>query len=127
MCLRSTEPPLLPNPCWQLVFVCPCCFASSTSSITETKAQAKTNLIAATMLHAAAGRGYAASVNNTSLKATCSITESSLLRSADANLGNMCMNIYNAVQPFIGSMAAWMCSISCILTTCIHKYKYYFL
>ncbi len=80
---------------------------ASSVPFTETKAQAKANLIAATMLHAAAGRGYAASVNNTSLKTICSISESSLTKSADANLGNMCMNIYNAVQPFIGSMAAW--------------------
>jgi hypothetical protein len=80
---------------------------ASSVPFTETKAQAKANLIAATMLHAAAGKGYAASVNNTSLKATCSISESSLTKSADSNLGNMCMNIYNAVQPFIGSMAAW--------------------
>ncbi|MEO8762576.1 MAG: carboxypeptidase-like regulatory domain-containing protein [Bacteroidia bacterium] len=80
---------------------------ASSVSFTATKEQTKANLIAATMLHAAAGKGYAASVNNTSLKTICSISESSLVKSADSNLGNMCMNIYNAVQPFIGSMAAW--------------------
>jgi hypothetical protein len=78
-----------------------------TMPLTETKGQAKVVLLAATMAHAAAGIGYAVSINSIPLKATCSVTESDLIRMADADLGNACMIVYNAVQPFIGSMAAW--------------------
>ena len=74
---------------------------------TETKGQARAALITITMQHAAAGKGYAAGAGNTSMKTICSITESSLVHTPDADLGNACMNIYNAVQPFIGSMGAW--------------------
>src|ERR1035437_3703531 len=80
---------------------------SSSTPFTETKGQAKVTLIAATMLHAAAGKGYATSVNNTALKTSCSISETSLVAAKDADLGNLCMNIYTAIQPFIGSMGAW--------------------
>jgi hypothetical protein len=89
---------------------------ASSAPFSETKGQAKANLIAATMLHAAAGKGYAASVNNIALKTTCSISETDLVRSADANLGNLCMNIYTAVQPFIGSMAAWSVNATTLAT-----------
>ena len=77
---------------------------------TETKAQAKEALITATLLHAAAGRGYATSVGNTGMKTTCSITETSLIKAPDADLGNMCRNIYTAVQTNIGSMGDWACN-----------------
>ena len=77
---------------------------TSSIAFTETKGQAKTALIMATMLHAAAGKGYAASVNNTTLKTICSIAERSLIRSKDADLASKCRNIYTAVQPFIGGM-----------------------
>src|ERR1039458_8085148 len=68
---------------------------TSPIQFTETKGQAKTALITATMLHAAAGKGYATSagVNNTALKTICSVTESSLVRSKDADLGSKCRNI----------------------------------
>ena len=89
---------------------------SGPQAFTETKGQAKVNLIAATMLHAAAGKGYAASVNNTALKTTCSISETSLVAAKDADLGNMCMNIYTAVQPFIGSMASWNVNATTLAT-----------
>ncbi len=77
---------------------------------TETKAQAKEALIAATLLHAAAGRGYATSVGNTGMKTICTITESSLVSSKDADLGNMCRNVYTAVQPNIAAMGDWACN-----------------
>lgn len=76
-------------------------------SFTETKEQAKAKLIAATMLHAAAGKGYATSINNIALKAICKLAESNLINAKDADLGNMCINIYTAVQPFIANMSAW--------------------
>ena len=88
----------------------------SPQPFTETKGQAKVNLIAETMLHAAAGKGYATSVNNTALKTTCSISESNLINAKDADLGNMCMNIYTAIQPFIGSMAAWNVNATTLAT-----------
>jgi hypothetical protein len=89
---------------------------SSSTPFTETKGQAKVTLIAATMLHAAAGKGYAASVNNTALKTICSIAESSLVKAKDADLGNLCMNIYTAIQPFIGSMAPWNVTAATLAT-----------
>ncbi|MHB8259943.1 MAG: carboxypeptidase-like regulatory domain-containing protein [Bacteroidia bacterium] len=82
---------------------------------TETKGQAKTALIAETMLHAAAGKGYATSVNNTGLKSICSITESSLVHTKDADLASKCRNIYTAVQPFIGSMSDWNATAATLL------------
>lgn len=89
---------------------------TGSSPITETKSQAKTILIAATMLHAAAGKGYATSVNNVALKTICDISENSLQRSKDADLGSACTAIYNAVQPFIGSMAAWTVNATTLAT-----------
>lgn len=77
---------------------------------TETKGQAKEALITATLLHAAAGRGYATGAGNTGMKTTCTITETSLIKCPDADLGNMCRNIYTAVQPNIGSMGDWACN-----------------
>ena len=89
---------------------------ASSAPFTETKGQAKLNLIAQTMLHAAAGKGYAASVNNTALKTTCSISESTFTNAKDADLGNLCRNIYTAVQPFIGSMASWSVNATTLAT-----------
>src|SRR5665213_938754 len=89
---------------------------SSSAPFTETKGQAKINLINETMLHAAAGKGFAASVNNTGLKTTCSISETSLVAAKDADLGSLCRNIYTAVQPFIGSMASWSVNTSTMTT-----------
>src|SRR6202012_6072420 len=54
-----------------------------------------------------AGIGYVVSTGNLNLKDTCSISETTFVKSTDADLGNTCMIIYNAVQPFIGNMAAW--------------------
>ena len=82
---------------------------------TETKGQAKVDLIESTLLHAAAGRGYAASVNDTTLKGICIITETSLVYSKDTDLGSRCMNIYTAVQPFISSMADWNVNAATLL------------
>jgi hypothetical protein len=83
-----------------------------TLPLTETKGQAKVALIAATMLHAAAGLGYGSNTGNVALQATCDIAESYLVKQPDAELGNACMIIYNAVQPFIGSMAAWSVDVA---------------
>ncbi len=83
---------------------------------TETKAQAKEVLITATLLHAAAGRGYATSIGNTGMKTICTITETSLVKCPDADLGNMCRNIYTAVQPNIASMGDWACNATSLAT-----------
>ncbi|MHB8260718.1 MAG: carboxypeptidase-like regulatory domain-containing protein [Bacteroidia bacterium] len=82
---------------------------------TETKGQAKTALVNATMFHAAAGKGYAASVSNTTLKTICSVTETSLVYSKGADLPSKCRNIYTAVQPFIGSMSDWNATAATLL------------
>jgi hypothetical protein len=75
--------------------------------LTETKKLVKATLIAITMHHAIAGMGYAAAINDMTLKARFGIKESTLLRSTDTELGNLCMNIYIITQSVIGSMAAW--------------------
>src|ERR1700752_3070479 len=89
---------------------------SSSTPFTETKGQAKTALIEATMLHAAAGIGYAASVGNTELKSICSIAERNLINSKDAELRNKCRNIYTAVQPYVGSMGDWNVDATTLLS-----------
>ena len=83
---------------------------ATTIPFTETKGQAKVALIEATMLHAAAGIGYASSAANAALRASCEVTESGLIRTPDADLGSACMIIYNAVKPFIGNMGDWIVS-----------------
>ena len=80
---------------------------AGSQSFTETKGQAKAALITATMLHAAAGVGYATNVGNTGMKTICSIAESTLRNTPDADLGNLCKNIYTAVLPNISLMGDW--------------------
>jgi len=89
---------------------------SSSTPFTETKGQAKTALIEATMLHAAAGIGCAASAGDTELKSICSIAERSLILCKDADLGNKCRNIYTAVQPYVGSMGDWNVDAATLLS-----------
>jgi hypothetical protein len=89
---------------------------ASSAPFTETKGQAKVNLIAETLLHAAAGKGYATSVGNTAMKSICSIAESTLIGTKDADLGNLCMNIYTAVQPNIAAMGSWNVNATTLAT-----------
>ncbi len=75
--------------------------------VTQTKAQAKETLIALTMAHAAAGKGFGASSGNTTLKGICKVSQSKLEDMAEDQLGNFCQTIYNAVSPVIGSLASY--------------------
>ncbi len=75
--------------------------------VTQTKTQAKTTLIALTLAHAAAGKGFGASSGNANLKGICKITPTQLERMEEDQLGNFCQTIYNAVSPVIGSLGSY--------------------
>jgi len=75
--------------------------------VTQSKNEAKTTLIALTMAHAMAGKGFGASSGYSTLKGICKITETQLKEMAEDELGNFCETLYDAVSPVIGSLAGY--------------------
>ena len=75
--------------------------------VTQTKEQAKEALIALTMAHAIAGKGFGASSSNLTLKGICKITKTQLDRMEEDQLSSFCQTIYDAVSPVIGSLSAY--------------------
>ncbi len=75
--------------------------------VTQSKNQAKTTLVALTMAHAMAGKGFGAGSGDTTLKGICKITETKLKEMAEDELGNFCETIYDAVSVVIGSLAGY--------------------
>lgn len=83
--------------------------------VTQTKAQAKETLIALTLSHAAAGKGFGASSGNNTLKGICKVSQSKLEDMAEDQLGNFCQTIYNAVSPVIGSLTSYAVNSASLL------------
>lgn len=78
--------------------------ANNTKGITQTKAQARSALILMALAHSAAGMAYAASINNTTLKVNSKLTQSKLSRASDVKFVDLCMALYNLLNPFAGSL-----------------------
>lgn len=74
---------------------------------TADKSAAKTALIDVLVKNAAAGYGYAASRDNNTLKEACHLTESALGDLSDANLYAAAVDLYNTLNPIIGSLSGW--------------------
>jgi hypothetical protein len=72
--------------------------------VTQTKAQAKTTLITAAAILAAAGKAYATATNNASLAQACKMSKTSLKNTAEPLLAGVCQTLHDAVNPFIISM-----------------------
>ena len=77
---------------------------NNSKGITMSKAQVKANLVNLTLAHADAGRAYAASSNNIPMKENLKVVKSELEHAADAELASMCQNVYNIVNPLVGSL-----------------------
>ena len=80
--------------------------------VTETKAQSKTALITAAVALAAAGKAYATTSNNASLAEACRVTKTLLKNTPEPLLAGVCQTLYDAVNPFIGSMAGYGVSVA---------------
>lgn len=80
---------------------------NNSRAYTINKATIKSNLLALTILHADAGRSYAAGANNVTLQQELKVTPSFLSHLPDGQLGPYCQNIYNLVSPIIGSLGSY--------------------
>jgi hypothetical protein len=72
--------------------------------VTQTKEQAKDTLIGYAVALAYAGKAYAVATNNVALKQACTVTKSALVHTSETELPGVCQNLYDRVNPFIGSM-----------------------
>ena len=77
------------------------------AGITVTKEVAKSNLIQLTIDHAEAGRAYAAATGNSALGENLKVSTSSLNKLQDSELAPACQDIYNQVNPIIGSLSGY--------------------
>ena len=75
--------------------------------ITVTKEQAKQKLITLTIDHAEAGSAYAAATRNTTLQQNLKITTKYLENLQDAQLAPACQDIYNLINPIMGSLTGY--------------------
>ena len=80
---------------------------NNSKAYTINKENLKNNLVALALLHADAGRSYAASIGNTVLQQELKTTKSALLYLTDGQLAPYCQNIYNFVNPLVGSLASY--------------------
>ncbi|MHB8259251.1 MAG: hypothetical protein ACYDCN_10995 [Bacteroidia bacterium] len=74
---------------------------------TATKNQVKVALIADAVALALAGKAYAVFVNDATLKAACSITETRLIKTTEESLVGVCQTLYDDVNPYISSMGGY--------------------
>ncbi len=74
---------------------------------TDSKAVLRETLIDNAVALAMAGKAYAAATSNATLKAACSVSKTELTRTTEASLASVCQTLYNAVNPYIGSMAGY--------------------
>ncbi|HEX7413844.1 MAG TPA: carboxypeptidase regulatory-like domain-containing protein [Bacteroidia bacterium] len=80
---------------------------TGTKPTTATKNLGRSTLVTFALNHARAGLAYAASNNLPALKQICSATPSTFIRLKEVDVEPFCRNIYNAVQPYIGSMTLY--------------------
>ncbi len=80
---------------------------TGTKPTTATKNLGRNTLISFALSHARVGLAYASNNNLPALKQICKVTPSILNKMKEADLEPFCRNIYNAVQPYIGSMTLY--------------------
>jgi len=80
---------------------------NNSRAYTLNKASIKTNLLTLALLHADAGRSFAAASNNVILQDELRTTQSFLFHLPDAQLAPYCQNIFNLVNPITGSLASY--------------------
>jgi len=80
---------------------------NNSKAFTINKENLRNNLVALALLHADAGRSYAASIGNTVLQQELKTNKSALLYLTDGQLAPYCQNIYNFVNPLVGSLASY--------------------
>ena len=80
---------------------------NQSKGITVTKEQAKQNLITRTIDHAEAGLAFAAATGNAALQQNLKISTKTLEDLQDAQLAPYCQNIYNLINPIIGSLSGY--------------------
>ncbi len=78
---------------------------ATSKGITQTKEQAKTAMINLAYGHIMAGRAYATSINNLTLKQTLNYTHSDLIRAKDTDVFDIGQIVHDALSPIINSMA----------------------
>jgi hypothetical protein len=78
-----------------------------TKGITQTKMKAKITMANAAMVIAKAGKAYANATNNLTLASNFNYSFSDIKNAKDTDADDICQNIYNALQPFIASTAAY--------------------
>src|SRR5665213_2123740 len=77
---------------------------SNTKGYTDTKLQARMDVIDKTMAHASAAKGYAANINDIELLTICSITRTRFLQARGVNVRSLAQTIYNAVSGVIANL-----------------------
>lgn len=87
---------------------------NNSKAFTLNKASIRNNLYALALLHADAGRSYTASINNITLNQELKTTQSFLTHLTDGQLAPYCQNIYNLVNPIVGSLASYGVSAATI-------------
>jgi len=80
---------------------------NNSKAFTINKENLKNNLVALALLHADAGRSYATSIGNTVLQQELKTTKTKLFYLTDGQLAPYCQNIYNFVNPLVGSLASY--------------------
>jgi len=88
---------------------------NATKGITQSKAQARSNLIQMALAHSAAGMAYAASISNTTLRVNSKLTESKLNKASDASFVSLCMALYNLLNPYAASLTAFGANAATLL------------
>ena len=80
---------------------------TGTKPTTATKNLGRSTLITFALAHARAGLAYASNNNLPALKQICSVSPTTLNRLKEVDVEPFCRNIYNAVQPYIGSITLY--------------------
>ena len=88
---------------------------NTTKGITQTKEQARTSMINLGYGHVMAGRAYATSINDLTLKETLNYSHSDLIRAKDTDAYDICQIIHDALVPVISNMANYGATATTLL------------
>ncbi len=80
---------------------------TGTKPTTASKNLGRSALITFALAHARAGLAYASTNNLPALKQICKVTPTTFKKMKEVDVEPFCRNIYNAVQPYIGSMTLY--------------------
>lgn len=77
---------------------------NNTKGVTETKLNARIDVIERTMAQASAAKAYAANINDIELLTICSITRTTFLQARSVDVRALAQNIHNAASPVISNL-----------------------